>query len=104
MPNTFNKETGTATESGSTIFTVPSGSTVTIIGLRASNTDTSDEHWVTIEVGGTNISGSETKLPVGIGYEFTEGAKIVATEGDEIVAYADDDSSVDIHVSYLEQS
>lgn len=104
MANTFEKQTGTATIIGATIYTVPTGSTITIIGLRASNTDNTANHWITIDVGGTNVSGVETPLPVGSGYEFTEGAKIVATAGDSIVAYADDDTSVEIHLSYLAQT
>jgi len=104
MANTLTRQTGTASITGSTIFTVPSGSTVTIVGLRAVNTDNIDNHWVTVEVGGFNISGVETPLPVGSGYEFTEGAKIIATEGDTVIAYADDDNVVELYVSYLEQS
>jgi len=104
MANTLERESGTATIAGTTIYTVPTGTTVTIIGLRALNTDTSSEHAVTIEVGGFNVSGVETPLPVGSGYEFTEGAKIVGKAGDTVVAYADDNTSVEIVMSFLAQA
>ena len=105
MANTLNRVSGTAsTGAGTVIYTVPTGSVVTIIGLRATNTDTASQHHVTVTVGGQNISGTDTPLPSGGGYEFTEGAKIVAIAGDEIVAVADDSTSVELYVSYLEQS
>src|SRR5690554_8080761 len=104
MANTLERKNGKATQAGTTVYTVPTGTTITIIGLRALNTDTAENHTVTIEVGGFNVSGVETPLPVGSGYEFTEGAKIVGKAGDTIVAYADDDTSVEVVVSFLAQS
>lgn len=104
MPNTLKKQVGTATIAGTTIFTVPAGAIITIIGLRASNTDNTAEHWVTVELAGTNVSSVETPLPIGGAYEFTDGSKFVAEDGDTVVAYADTDTDVQLYISYLEQS
>lgn len=104
MANTLKKQVGIATISGATIYTVPTGSIITIIGLRASNTDNTSEHWVTVELAGTKVSSVETPLPVGGAYEFTDGSKFVAEGGDTIIAYADTDTDVQMYISYLEQS
>lgn len=104
MASTFKRVTGSASESGEVIMTAPSGAIITIIGLRAVNSDNEESHWVTLEVAGVKVSGAETPLPIGSGYEFTEGAKIVMEAGDSIVASSDEDSVVDVYVSYLEQT
>lgn len=104
MANVLKNIKGNATIAGTNVYTVPNGSTVTIIGLRAANTDASNERWVTISIGGSQISSSQTRLPPGSGYEFTDGSKIVATEGDIITATSDTDGDIDILISMLEQS
>lgn len=104
MANALKNVKGKATILGSTVYTVPAGATVTIIGLRAANTNTVSYRWVTISIGGTQISASETRLAPGSGYEFTEGAKIVANAGDTISATSDTDNEIDIFISMLEQS
>ncbi len=104
MANIIKSVSGVASIAGSTIYSVPAGATVTIIGLRASNTDAAAYHTITITVGGTQISSTGTRLPIGGAYEFSEGAKIVANGGQAIVATSDVDSTVDIHISMLEQT
>lgn len=104
MANILKRETGVATTTGSVIYTVPLGKRVTIVGLRGSNKDAVDPHTFHIEVAGSLVMGKETLLPVGGALDAMVGSKIVAEAGDEIVAYADADLSVDIYVSYLEQT
>ena len=104
MPNKLTKSTGKATIAGTTVYTVPAGTTATIIGLRATNTDTTAYHWVTISVAGFLVSPAQVRLPVGGGYEFTEGSKIVAEEGETIIVSSDTDNDIDIYISMLEQS
>ena len=104
MANELKKITGVASISGSTIYTVPTGSTVTIIGCRCSNKTTDVATSVEVMIAGSYVSGRETPLPTGSALDILVGSKIVATEGDTIVAYAADDDSVDVYISYLEQS
>lgn len=104
MANTLKRQTGSASTGGATIFTVPTGATVTIVGLRALNTDNSDNHWVEISINDVNVTPTEMPLPAGGGYEFTDGAKIIALAGDVIKATSDINNTVDLYISYLEQT
>ena len=103
MSSTLKKATGQATSTGSTVFTVPTDSRVTLIGLRCSNTDTEAEHWVEAQIAGSYVTGREVPLPVGSAIDFLIGSKIVAEGGDEITVFSDDDLDIDVYVSFLEQ-
>ena len=104
MANVLKRVTGQATIAGTTIYTVPSGSIVTIIGFRGANTDASANHWITFKINGILVSGAETPLPTGSALDIMSGSKIVATAGDVITALSDTDSDIDVYVSYLEQT
>lgn len=103
MANVIKKATGQATIAGATIYTVPAGAIVTIIGCRGSNL-TAANHWVTFDIGGVLVSGKETPLVAGSAIDIMAGSKLVAVGGDIIKAYSDDDSVVDIYLSFLEQT
>ena len=103
MANTLKKAVGQASIAGTTIYTVPASTIITIVGLRGANTD-STEHDFHVEVAGQLVTGTNTPLPVGSALDAMNGSKIVAEAGDTIVAYADTDSVIDIYVSFLEQT
>lgn len=104
MSNSLKRSTGEASISGTSIYTVPVGGTATIIGCRASNKTTTAPTRVHFTLNGVFISGAEIYLPESSAIDILVGGKIVAEAGDELVAFADDDSVVDVYVSYLEQS
>jgi len=104
MAEALKRITGKATITGTSIITVPTGSTFTVIGLRGSNNDTTAHHWVHFEINGNLVCGAETPLPVGSAIDVMEGSKIVAQADDVITAYSDADNVVDVYISYLEQS
>lgn len=104
MANILKKATGQASIAGATIFTVPAGAIATIVGCRAANGDNAANHWVTFEINGILVSGVETPLPVGSAIDIMNGSKIVAEAGDVVTAYSDVDTTVDVYISYLEQT
>lgn len=104
MANTLKRVTGQASIAGSLIYTVPALTTVTLVGCRAANTDNAAAHWVTFEINGFLVSGAETPLPVGSALDIMNGSKIVLEAGDTITAFADVDTTIDIYISYLEQT
>jgi hypothetical protein len=104
MANILKKAVGQATIAGTSIYTVPAATIITIVGCRGSNKDNTTNHWVTFSIGGVLISAAETPLPVGSAIDIMEGSKIVAEAGDVITAFSDVDSLVDIYISYLEQT
>jgi len=101
--NTLKRQSGMATVAGTTIYTVPANTTLTIVGLRAANSDNTADHTVHATINDVLITGSETPLPTGSAIEFIDG-KIVAQAGDVIVVYGDTDNDVHVWVSYLEQT
>lgn len=103
MANALKRSIGEASTVGSTILTVPVGATVTIIGCRASN-KTNTNVKIGFTLNGSYISGSDTDLPANTAIDIMGGAKIVAQENDEFVALCDADTSVDVVISYLEQT
>lgn len=103
MANVLKRSTGEASTTGSTIYTVPVGGTATIIGCRASNKTTTPTR-VHFTLNGVFISGAGIYLPESSAIDILVGGKIVAEAGDALVAFADDNSTVDVYVSYLEQS
>ena len=104
MANILTNIQGRATVAGSTIYTVAAGETLTIVGLRAANNDTTNNHWVHVLINGFYVVGAETPLPVGSAFEGLEGSKVIVKDGDTIVAFSDADNVVDIHLSVLEQT
>ena len=103
MANELKRATGVATDTGSTIYTVPVGATATIIGCRAANKTANDVD-IHFTLNGFYISGANTPLPAGTAMDIMVGSKIVAQAGDEIVAFASVTNTADIVLSYLEQS
>ena len=103
MANVLKRVTGTASIAGSTIFTVPIDTTLTIIGCRLAN-KTMENQTAHVTIGGTLVSGIDTPIPVGAAMDIMVGSKIVALTGDTIVAFASDDAAIDVYVSYLEQT
>lgn len=104
MANSFKKVTGAATSAGSTIITVPTDATFTIIGLRAANGDSNNEHEFHVKVAGTLVTGLNTPLPIGSALDALVGSKIIASGGDAIVAFSDTDNDVEIYISYMEET
>ena len=104
MSNVLKRVTGVASTTGETIYTVPAGTRVTIVGLRGANKDGQENRTFHVEVSGSLVSGLETPLPIGSALDIMVGSKIVAEEGDTVVAYSDTDDSVDVYVSFLEQT
>jgi hypothetical protein len=104
MASALKRVTGVASIAGTVVYTVPVGSTITIVGCRCANKTTDTGTTVDLMVAGSYVSGRETPLPIGSAIDILVGSKIVAAAGDEIVAYAADDATVDVYISYLEQS
>jgi len=104
MANLLKSVQGRATISGSPIYTVGTGETLTIVGIRAANNDNSANHTFHVDVNGYLITGIETPLPVGSALEAGAPSKVVVGEGDVITAYGDSDNDVDLTISFLEQT
>jgi len=104
MANLLKRATGVASVAGATIYTAQAGTTLTLIGCRASNKDTLNSHTFHIKINGVLVSGIDTPLPVGSAIDIMVGSKLILEAGDAIVAYSDAETSVDIYISYLEQS
>lgn len=104
MANALKKVTGVASIAGTTIYTVPVSTTLTLIGCRAANKDSINYHTFHIEINGVLVSGIDTPLPVGSAMDIMVGSKLTLEAGDTIIAYSDADLVVDIYVSYLEQT
>jgi len=103
MADSLKSVAGQASIAGALIYTVPAGGTATIVGLRASNADAGVNHTFHVEVNGTKVSGLATPLPAGSAIDIMSGAKIVANANDTVIAYADANLVIDIHLSFLEQ-
>lgn len=104
MANILKNAQGRATIAGEPIYTVGTGETLTIVGIRAANNDNSANHTFHLDVNGFLITGIETPLPIGSALEASEGTKVVVEEGDVITAYSDADNVVDLTLSFLEQT
>lgn len=102
MANTLTRyvSTGVGT-SPVTVRTVPTGTTMTIVGLTVANT-TASQVAVTLEVAGSTVVDG-LPLPAGGAYEFID-AKIVVSAGDTVVVTSDTAASVDVLMSVLEQT
>lgn len=104
MANILKNIQGRATIVGTTLYTVPAATTLTVVGLRGANNDNTTGHWFHITVNGYLVMGIQTPLPIGSALDAVSGTKLVVEAGDTVVAYADTDNQVDITVSYLEQT
>ena len=104
MANTLKRIQGRATIAGTALYTVGVGETLTIVGIRAANNDSVNNHTFHIDVNGYLITGIDTPLPVGSALEAAEGTKVVVQEGDVITAFGDTDNNVDLTISFLEQT
>lgn len=103
LESTLKRITGRATTTGATLYTVPAGGSITIIGLRAANGDASNNHTFHAKVAGMLVCGINTDLPIGSAIDVLVGSKVVALPGDTVQVFADANSVVDVYVSYLEQ-
>lgn len=103
MANTLKRVTGVASVLGTSIFTVPALTTITIVGCRGSNKLGADTNFH-VTINGVLVSGENTALDKGTALDIMADSKIVATAGDVIMAYAANANAVDIYISYLEQS
>lgn len=103
MSNILTRAVGVASTTGTTIYTVPVGSTATIIGLRCSNKDTVN-HTFTVTIAGTQVTGNNCPLPVASALDIMVGSKLIANAGDTIIVKADANSVVDVYLSFLLQS
>lgn len=104
MANILKNIQGRATIAGATIYTVPANTILTVVGLRAANNDSTDNHWFHVQVNGFFVTGVETPLPIGSALDAVSGTKLVVEAGDVITAFSDTDNQVDITISYLEQT
>lgn len=104
MPNALKAAKGVATTAGAAILTAQTGQTLTVIGCRAANKDGAADHEIEFDIDGTFISAVATPLPIGSALDIMAGSKIVMEAGSVLSAKSDADSSVDVHVSYLEQT
>lgn len=103
MPNALNRQLATSSAAGTEVFTVPAGSTITVIGLHVSNI-AGAQATVSVDLSGSSY-GSNVPVPDGGGYEFIEpGSKFVAVAGDVITVTSNPDAAFDVVMSYLEQS
>ena len=103
LESSLKRITGRATVSGATLYTVPAGGSITIIGLRAANGDPDNDHTFHAKVAGMFICGINTALPIGSAIDVLVGSKVVASPGDTIQVYSDVNNLIDVYVSYLEQ-
>ncbi len=104
MANVLKKVTGVASIAGTTVYTAPVSTTLTLIGCRAANKDAINYHTFHIKISGVLVSGVDTPLPVGSAMDIMVGSKLILEAGDTIIAYSDANSAVDIYISYLEQT
>tara|TARA_X000001382_G_scaffold128125_1_gene117144 strand:- start:118 stop:453 length:336 start_codon:yes stop_codon:yes gene_type:complete len=92
------------------IYTVPSSTTTTVVGLSCANTTTTSPIKVSIRV---NDSSANTHAYVVKNAEIFEGGALVAVGGDQklvletgdiIKVISDTSNSIDVIVSYMEQT
>lgn len=100
----FKKQTGTASTSGEVIYSTPSSTVITLVGCRAANKDENNPHSFYITIDNILVSGKITPLPVGSAIDIMVGSKLIVEPNSVIRAYADANNSVDVYISYLEQS
>ena len=104
MADILTRSTGQASTTGTVIYTVPANGAATIIGCRMTNTTSDVISGCYFTVAGVQVNGAELDLIPGSAIDIMAGSKIVAVAGDEVVAYAGTDDSIDVYVSYLEQT
>jgi len=91
-----------------TVYTVPVGKEVVIVGMRFANQGNANELAlnVFIEDGGANkfyLSGKNTPLPIGSALEMQQG-KTVLIANDILKTYADIANEGDLTLSILERT
>ena len=99
MANTFSRVLASGTLAGSTLKTVPVGSTLVIIGITASNVSGA-LLTVDMTVGGVSLAKG-IPVPDGSTLGLLDG-KVVMIEGDTLVEACSVDAGVDYIISYLE--
>lgn len=110
MANSFKRESQTASVSATptqmlsyTSNVVPASTEVVVIGLLASN-KTASTHYITVEIvnGGTTTTWiKDAPIPSGSSLSMMEN-KLVLIVGDKLQVYADQASSIDVTLSFLE--
>ena len=111
MANTFkNAQSIGIGTSETSVYTVPSSTTTTIVGLSCASTTTTSPIKVSIRV---NDSSASTHAYVVKNAEIFEGGALVAVGGDQklvletgdiLKVVSDTTNSVDVIVSYMEQT
>lgn len=101
MANTFKNYTGAATTTGSSIYTVPSGTTAVVIGMNLANKDTGTQT-ASVQLGSTYII-KDAPIPPGSALSVLDG-KIILEASEVITVTGDNDNQVDVILSVLEQS
>lgn len=103
MAYQYKKETGIASTFGEEIYSVPTNKVITLIGCRAANRDHNVPHTFHITVDDVLISGRNTPLPIGSAIDIMVGSKLIIEANSVIRAYSDENNTVDIYISFLEQ-
>jgi hypothetical protein len=104
--NTFGNQAIELTTSVQDIYTVPTGVTTIVLGAQASNIGNSP---VTMQFVLVRADSSEFillnnfEIPANDAAEVTTG-KLVITENETLTAYASDNNSINLILSYLETS
>ena len=114
MANTFKRSTKSSlstadvtTDSATNILTAVGGSTLIVIGMVTANKTITS---ATLDLYLYSASGDSTYLlknapvPAGSSLEYIYSSKLVIASGDVIRARANTSSSLDLTISYLEQS
>lgn len=93
-------------------YTVPANTTIVVIGLRASNANTTGQsinYAVRLKIdGGTaqeikgNYTGEDGPLPYGSADAVTAGEKFILLEGDELLAECSHADSLSLVMSFAE--
>lgn len=106
---TFERALGYATIAGTTMYTVPANSTITVIGYVFNNV-TAAARVINFKIvnstfpSGVELIPSDLPLPSGSGFAPIEVGKIVAKAGDQLVVYCDEDNGASAFVSYMLQT
>jgi DNA-binding Xre family transcriptional regulator len=101
MANTFNRLVASGTLAGSTLKTMPAGTTWVIIGLMAANVSGS---LLTIDLKAADkYLVKDVPIPQGSTLNLLEG-KLVLVEGDTLEEVCSVDAGVEYIISYMEMT
>lgn len=106
MPNIFTNSKARNVTTVTTIYTVPSSTTTTLIGLRVTNVDASATIDVTVDVFASALAYNlqkDTPILPGSALEVIDGAKIVLLTT-EAIRVTSTGGNCDVILSYMEQT